>query len=222
MSFEVDGLQKELFQGQSIECKLQQLGEENLKKAGGFQQSCRFEMRTLDSVWSISGLRTYLFANNIRFAVTVSVSGDREYRYYPTVMVNASEVSIFVGGIFGALLLALFVWVHKLIVEPRARLYWGRNLGYTFLLAMRGGIMAIIALLIGKTTQGSGSPVALTVIDFAGGVMIGIFSYPLASWMASTLKIESVQSPPKLGALHGASGTAQADPSASQTHTLVP
>ena len=50
--------------------------------------------------------------------------------------------------------------------------------------------MAIVALLLGKTTQGVGSPVSLSVEDFAGGVLIGLFSYPLASWISSTLKLD--------------------------------
>ena len=55
--------------------------------------------------------------------------------------------------------------------------------------------MAIIALLFGKTTQGAGSPVSLIVVDFAGGIMIGLFSYPLASWISSALKLDDLVTP---------------------------
>jgi len=40
--------------------------------------------------------------------------------------------------------------------------------------------------------EGIGSPVMLTVVDFSGGVLIGLFSYPLASWISSTLKLDGV------------------------------
>ena len=55
--------------------------------------------------------------------------------------------------------------------------------------------MAVVALLLGKTTQGAGSPVSLTVIDFTGGLMIGLFSYPLATWISSTLKLNGAVVP---------------------------
>ncbi len=192
VSINIDNMAKDRFANDSTQCILQQHGEVVLQKGMSLQQDCRFEMKALATGSSSMDFRNYLFAGDIRFVVAISVDTLGDFNYYPLVTVKANEVSIFLGGIFGALLLGLFVWAQQLVTEQAARDNWGKHLGYTALVSVRGGVMAIIALLIGKTTQGTGSPVSLTVIDFAGGVMIGIFSYPLASWMASTLKTQDV------------------------------
>jgi len=197
VSIELAPAARDRFDTSKLSCELQQRGEISLQKGASLQQGCRFEMKSPGEDWTWNMLSSYLFAADIRYTVTANVDVLGDFRYYPTLMIKASEASIFIGGFAGALLLAIFVWVQKLIAEPEARLNWGRNLGYTLLLGIRGAIMAIIALLIGQTTQGAGSPVALTVSDFTGGLMIGIFSYPLASWLADTLKIQGVSSAQK-------------------------
>lgn len=203
MSIQVDSVAKERFDSGSTECQLQHYGEVVIRQGATLQQGCRFQMKPFAIGWSVADWRDHLFATDIRYVVNADIISVGNFRYYPSTTIRADELSIFVGGVFGALLLAFFAWIQKLIGEPEAREHWGRSLGFTALLGIRGGIMAIIALLIGKTTQGVGSPVALTVVDFAGGLMVGIFSYPLASWMASTLKIQGVKNSAESGATIG-------------------
>ena len=220
VSIELDATARDRFDAGTATCALQQHGEILLKKGTALQQGCRFEMKPIGAIRAMSEWRNALFAADVRYIVVANIDVLGDFRYYPTITLKANEASIFVGGFAGALLLAVFVWVQKLIAEPEARQNWGRNFGYTLLLGLRGAIMAIIALLIGKTTQGAGSPVALTVVDFSGGLLIGIFSYPLASWMADALKIQGVSSAKKADA--AATNQPNAAPPQSGGQTLVP
>ncbi|MPT26453.1 MAG: hypothetical protein E2602_05925 [Achromobacter sp.] len=151
--------------------------------------------------WSSQSWYDSLFSANLRLSVSVTAeSGDSKdgnaqsinLRFFPIVPVKASETSIFVGGAVGAMLLAIFVWVERLLKNPEVRERWVRNIFLTLLTGLRGALLSAIALLLGQTTQGVGSPVVLTVSDFSGGVLIGLFSYPLAAWISSTLKLDGV------------------------------
>ncbi|MGS1010951.1 hypothetical protein [Achromobacter anxifer] len=155
--------------------------------------------------WSDQSWYDSLFNAKLRLFVDVAVEniGPRDandnaespvqnFRFFPIVPVQASETSIFVGGAVGAMLLAVFVWVERLLRNPEVREQWVRNIFVTFLTGLRGALLSAIALLLGQTTQGVGSPVVLTVTDFSGGVLIGLFSYPLAAWISSTLRLNEV------------------------------
>lgn len=185
----IDGVSADRFK--TVTCKLQQLGEIKISRGLSFEQTCRFEMKASSFSWTLKSWQDNLLAADVRLAVTADIEPLGAFKYYPSVRVNAPELSIFIGGIFGALLLAVFVWIERMLRNAEDRKAWFRDLRITLLTGLRGGIMAIIALLIGKTTQGAGAPVSLTVIDFTGGVMVGLFSYPLASWISSALKLES-------------------------------
>jgi len=143
--------------------------------------------------------------------VEVGVAGAGTARFYPsaTFTVKAPDSSIFIGGVVGAMLLALFVAAERILKNPAVREDWIGTSWVTVLMGLRGGLLAIFALLLGKTTQGGGSPVSLSVADFAGGVLVGLFSYPLASWISSTLKLDSVVVP---GKSTGAEPTSPASP----------
>ena len=190
------------------ECALGGLGEVVLAAGESFSQTCRFPgssgvpvapynaasgaSRHDQTGWNSTSWTGKLLAADLRLMVDVEVEGVRSQRFFPVVAVKASEASIFIGGAVGAMLLALFVLAERLLKNPGVREEWLKNVVVTFLMGLRGGLLAIIALLLGKTTQGVGSPVTLTVADFAGGVLIGLFSYPLASWISSTLKLDGV------------------------------
>lgn len=173
-------------------CEWQQHGELTLAPGLSFEQSCRFEMNPLDLWASFRSLREALWSAEIRFDVKANINRVGERHFYPSLIVKAQEFSIFIGGMVGALLLAIFVWIERVLTNPAVREAWLRSLGFTALMGIRGGIMAIIALLLGKTTQGGGSPISLTVSDFTGGLMVGLFSYPFASWISSALKLDDV------------------------------
>lgn len=171
-------------------------GEPLLSSGQSIEPSCRFEMNDDTSLDFIS-LQNKLLSAEIRLSVTAKFAGhEEEFHYYPSINVKAPESSIFIGGLLGALLLAGFVLVETMLRNPM-RQEWGKNLVRTTLLGLRGGIMAMIALIIGKATQSTGSPISMTVTDFNGGIVVGLFSYPLAAWISSTLKLNGVLVPNK-------------------------
>lgn len=230
LSVRVDAMADQRFVSAG-ECTLSGLGEITLTPGETYSQTCRFPVaaaspaaepdaaasaaaapsapsQTDRTGWARSAWYGKLFGADLRLIIDVDVEGTGSRRFFPVVTVKAGEGSIFVGGVFGAMLLALFVLAERLLKNPDVRENWVRNVFVTLLMGLRGGLLAVIALLLGKTTQGIGSPVTLTVVDFSGGVLIGLFSYPLASWISSTLKLDGVfvAAPPKAG------GSAAPDP----------
>lgn len=211
LSVRVDAMADQRFSSAG-ECTLSGLGEITLTPGETYSQTCRFPVAAAAVAesdpaasaaapapgladrtgWRRSAWYGNLLGADLRMIVDVDVEGTGSRRFFPLVTVKAGEGSIFVGGVFGAMLLALFVLAERLLKNPDVRENWVRNVFVTLLMGLRGGLLAVIALLLGKTTQGIGSPVMLTVVDFSGGVLIGLFSYPLASWISSTLKLDGV------------------------------
>ncbi|WP_146196866.1 hypothetical protein [Achromobacter pulmonis] len=208
----IDASANSRFNGE-MSCNLDGFGEVELKSGETYSQNCRFPVipkqrgtdegagrpASTDGGWIYPSWYDRLFSANLRLSVNLTLqntaSGDPQvssanFRFFPMVPVQASEISIFIGGAVGAMLLAIFVWVERLLQNPRVRERWIRNLFVTALTGLRGALLSAIALLLGQTTQGIGSPVVLTVTDFSGGVLIGLFSYPLAAWISSTLKLD--------------------------------
>lgn len=193
--------------GASGVCPLTRQSELQLPPGESYSQTCRFPSPVTELVQPAPGASSpaesssasgseqsswysNLFSAELRLLVEVDLEGTGAQRHYPSINVKAKEASIFVGGVAGAMLLALFVLAERVLRNPEVREDWGKNLLVTLLMGLRGGAMAIIALLLSKTTQGVGSPVVLTVTDFAGGMLVGLFSYPLATWISSTLKLD--------------------------------
>lgn len=191
----------------ALECPLRGMGELTLGAGESYAQTCRFPVAAQGvrpAAQASSGAATSaledshapwyspLFSEDVRLMVEVDVEGVGVHRFYPAISVKAVEASIFVGGVAGAILLALFVLAERILKNPEVRESWLKNLMVALLMGLRGGVMAVIALLVGRTTQGAGSPVVLTVTDFAGGMLVGLFSYPLATWISSTLKLDGV------------------------------
>lgn len=193
--------------GASGVCPLTRQSELQLPPGDIYSQTCRFPSpaaepiqpasgasspaeRLSPSGWEQASWYSSLFSADLRLLVEVDLEDTGVQRYYPSITIKAIEASIFAGGVAGAMLLALFVLAERVLRNPEVREDWGKSLLVTLLMGLRGGAMAIIALLLSKTTQGVGSPVVLTVTDFAGGMLIGLFSYPLATWISSTLKLD--------------------------------
>lgn len=174
-------------------CKVND-GEPVIPANLSLEQQCHFVMKS-GAFWSKTGdWRNLFFAAEVPLMVELvpSKEGLSKARYLPVVRINAGQFAIFAGGLVGALLLALFLWIERLLIDKNVREAWGRNLLVMGALGLRGGLMAIMALLLSTTTQGAGSPVSLSVNDFSGGVLVGLFSYPLANWISSTLKLDGV------------------------------
>jgi hypothetical protein len=189
-----------------------------------FSQVCRFPQLAAQVTeskqakkpgWEGQSWWYSVFGADLRPSVKVTVAEVGEATFFPEpVSVKSPEWAIFVGGVVGAMLLAIFVAAERILKNPAEREQWIQTLWVTLVMGLRGGLMAIFALLLGRTTQGVGSPVTLSVEDFAGGVLIGLFSYPLASWISSTLKLEGVfvGGSTDNGAGRGESPSAKTDP----------
>lgn len=54
--------------------------------------------------------------------------------------------------------------------------------------SMLGGVCAMVLIVLAETTEGAASPLSLRVQDFWGGVLVGLFSVPLAQWMVGRLR----------------------------------
>jgi hypothetical protein len=183
-------------------CNLAVEGTVTLLPNETFSQVCRFPQQTTSATeakdatkpgWVNQKWWQSFFAADLRPSVTVKVAEVGEATFFTKpVSIKSPEWTIFVGGVIGAMMLAIFVAAERILKNPDEREQWPQTLWVTTVMGLRGGLMAVVALLLGKTTQGAGSPISLSVEDFAGGVLIGLFSYPLASWISSTLKLDGV------------------------------
>jgi len=46
-----------------------------------------------------------------------------------------------------------------------------------------GGLCAIILILVAGISEGGQPPIAISIEDFWGGVIVGLFSLPIATWI---------------------------------------
>jgi len=132
--------------------------------------------------------------------------------YYEEVPIvfRAPLPAIFMGGLAGALLLAIFTAVKVHVTTPldvvvikdwptflnAARLLgnWLLNLvpriWKLLMQTIMGGICAIILILLAQSTEGLSPPIAIKIQDFWGGVVIGLFSIPLSRWIWAKVREE--------------------------------
>ncbi len=170
------------------------------------QQQVLFRITTTDDSESPSA------ANN-----TDTESADSENVYYEEVPITfrAPLGAIFLGGLTGALLLALFTAVRMGLGMPAVRLevggwdslkgvaqrfeVWVLNLfpqAWKMLLeTVLGGICAIILILLAQSTEGLNPPISIKIQDFWGGVVTGLFSIPLSRWIWAQVHPEPVVPP---------------------------
>lgn len=183
----VDDVSKDYF---TDTCTPKQPGEIEIRSEQLIEFSCKFSVNPTYLSFDTSRWKNWLFSTSIRFDVEVDIVGeDKGLHFYPATLVRAPESSIFVGGLAGALLLAAFLLVETMITQPSKRQEWFKSILFMLLIGARGGLMAIIALILGKSTEGGSAPISIIVSDFNGGIVVGLFSYPFASWISSTLKL---------------------------------
>lgn len=124
-----------------------------------------------------------------------------------TIRLAMPESSVIYGALIGAMLLVIFStsfsYLQTLPEAPKdfsdlknqAATYLAR-LPIRFLLsavemllrAIQGGVVAIILIVFSRTTTEISAPIAVRVDDFWGGLLVGIFSVPLARWLATKLE----------------------------------
>lgn len=100
--------------------------------------------------------------------------------------VKANPLGMYAGGILGSLLVAIFLILPPIGVKPQAAgvilpasspAQKMRELSVRFL---RGAVVTAIAILVLQTTSDFTLPINITVHDFYGGVLLGLFGDKLA------------------------------------------
>lgn len=134
---------------------------------------------------------------------------------YPVHM-SSSPMAVVVGGIVGALLLAMFTHIYEFVNRPRifaadssnpwraARdrivptlfRFWKALTG-TVASTLMGGILAILIIALTRATSSVALPIAIKVDDFLGGLLVGMFSHILAPWLAERLNITQLSKTPE-------------------------
>jgi hypothetical protein len=119
-----------------------------------------------------------------------------------TISLEPPKVAVAYGGFFGAFLLGLFLLLRERVLrippaelpalEWKAIATYSRNglnaLIRLFQQAFTGGIVALVIILIARASEGVQPPISVSVQDFWGGTLIGLFSVPLSDWLFSVLK----------------------------------
>ena len=107
--------------------------------------------------------------------------------------------SLIWGGVLGAVLLALFMGVYDYSRPDSPRKVWD-TLKKAVTISVAGAVSASIALLLLQRLKGVELPINLTITDFYGGVVIGLFSYKIGDWLHKELvdggTADSVAKPP--------------------------
>ena len=90
--------------------------------------------------------------------------------------------SLIWGGVFGSLLLALFLVTYRLLRQPSSRNL--RQIAVeTLMLTLAGVVCAIIAIILLYRFKELPLPINIAVNDFYGGIVIGLFTYKLGDWL---------------------------------------
>ena len=142
-----------------------------------------------------------------RVLVEIPAVGDaaEAIPYYEEVSITfrAPLAAIFMGGLAGALLLALFTAVKERASAPVVPLVvddWDSFVGAArqfagwllsllpriwklILQTVMGGICAIILILLAQSTEGLNPPISIKIQDFWGGIVVGLFSIPMSRWI---------------------------------------
>lgn len=130
--------------------------------------------------------------------VTV-VDGADPVEHYEEVFVDVvpPKASVMIGALGGALILSLFLATYRETSFTSAD--WKKLLAGIVMLplwlidvvrsAVLAAICALILILLAEISEGGRPPISLHVQDFWGGVIVGLFSVPLARWIAVRLSL---------------------------------
>ncbi len=145
----------------------------------------------------------------IDFEIALVASADSKAEFYDTLTVEfvSPKPVIIAGGFFGAMLLAAFTALasprnqHRKMRAASWRDVWSTSVSslpawalatfhaWTRVLRMSllGGACALVLIVLAQSTEGLSPPISVRVQDFWGGVLIGLMSLPMASWLRKKL-----------------------------------
>lgn len=137
--------------------------------------------------------QSVLRATDYDVLITYSLAAD-PFVYSDTVMlpVGVPYYSVFLGGIFGAVLLVAVLSASRAIRQRHKSTDVATdlpevNLRQAVLFAIRGGLVSVCVIFISKAVSGPTIPVSIDIRDFYGGVIVGLFSIPISEWIVGVL-----------------------------------
>ena len=86
------------------------------------------------------------------------------------------------GGVIGAMLLALFVPAYRTLRKRKDKMQVGNSestniVGQFFIYLISGSVVSVTAILFIYRMGSANLPISITVNDYLGGVIVGLFSY---------------------------------------------
>lgn len=136
------------------------------------------------------------------------MNGAETVEHYEEVFVDVvpPKASVMIGALVGALILSLFLATYR--ETSAAPVDWKTLLARIVLLplwlidvvrsAVLAAICALILILLAEVSEGGQPPISLHVQDFWGGVIVGLFSVPLARWIATRLSLSDLPVEPPI------------------------
>jgi len=125
-----------------------------------------------------------------------------------SVKLDMPEIAVVYGALVGSILLVMFSTAYsylRSLPEVPSDMSALKSQVTSFLLrfpirlvlamiemtlrTVQGAVVAIILIVMTRTTTDIGAPIAVRVDDFWGGLVVGIFSVPLANWLADKLAL---------------------------------
>lgn len=100
--------------------------------------------------------------------------------------------SILWGSIFGSLLLALFIALYK---RTKEMLPWKTTLSRFVSVSLTGIVSGFIIIFLLFSSKNLDLPVTITVTDFFGGMILGLFTYKLGDWLYNKLADSKTPNP---------------------------
>lgn len=148
----------------------------------------RVEMPLWQSIWDLNTLLFVPGTYRLRAEVILKKSGqDTGTRsLYASTELNLEPplLSALRGGIIGALLLALFVPAYRALQQMTSQTVGilARESAKQFIIyVLSGSVVSIIAILIIHRVGSANLPISISVNDYLGGILVGLFSYVIGN-----------------------------------------
>lgn len=141
--------------------------------------------------------------SELRATLTWSRDDDLSFRTTSVsvpISLKAPISAVIFGGLVGALVLSIFTLTQRFLEKqdlPQNTLagvwetHWVSRLGAVALRivmqSVAGTLCAVVLITLANITDAGSPPIAVSVKDFWGGMVIGLFSVPLAKWVGTKL-----------------------------------
>ncbi len=105
--------------------------------------------------------------------------------YFDTVVpLEPTILSPLVGGVVGSVLLALFLMVYEWVrpPDPTKVVSLAKHIGRAASLAVAGSVTSVVFHILVMRFNDPSIPINITIHDFFGGAVIGLFSYKLGEY----------------------------------------